>query len=55
MHVRARDDSEVFYKHLKKKFKQVRSVVLPESCRQIEKNFNFCLLLNKKLITINCL
>ena len=37
MHVRARDDSEVFYKHLKKKFKQIRPVVLPESCRQVEK------------------
>ena len=37
MHIRARDDSEMFYKHLKKKFKQIRSVVLPESCRQVEK------------------
>ena len=37
MHVRARDDSEVFYKHLKKKFKQIRPVVSPESCRQVEK------------------
>ena len=37
MHVRTSDDSEVFYKHLKKKFKQIRLVVLPESCRQVEK------------------
>ena len=37
MHVRARDDSEVFYKHFKKKFKQIRPVVLPKSCRQVEK------------------
>ena len=27
MHVRAMDDSEVFYKHLKKKFKQIGPVV----------------------------
>ena len=37
MHVRARDDNEVFYKHLKKKFKQIRPVVLPELGRQVEK------------------
>ena len=37
MHVRARDDSEVFYKHLKEMFKQIRPVVLPESCRKVEK------------------
>ena len=37
MHVHARDNSEVFYKHFKKKFKQIRLVVLPESCQQVEK------------------
>ena len=37
MHVHARDDSEVFYKNLKKKFKQIRPVVLPESSRKVEK------------------
>ena len=37
MHVRARDYSAVFYKHFEKKFTQIRPVVLPESCRQVEK------------------